>query len=320
MNSLANNPDELSRRRFLASAGILTAGIILSPWEVLAQGGSPVTTIIAEAAKSPITIQKLKTGFNVLEGSGGNILVFNGPEGKMMVDAGIDVSKAKIKQALASISPKHVEHLISTHWHFDHASGNNWVHETGANIISQAITKKHLSQSVRVVDWNYTFPPAPAGALPTTLFEKDYAMNMNGETLRLQHYGPAHTDCDIFVHFENADVIHVADTFWNGYYPFIDYSTGGSIKGMLKAAIANVNRVSASTIVVPGHGPVGNKAQLIEFRDMLAAITHNVETLKKQGKSLAETVAAKPTKAFDAKWNNFVIKSDLFTYLVYRGV
>jgi glyoxylase-like metal-dependent hydrolase (beta-lactamase superfamily II) len=120
--------------------------------------------------------------------------------------------------------------------------------------------------------------------------------------LALKYYPPAHTDSDISVHFTDADIIDVADTLWNGHFPFIDYSTGGSIDGMIRAAEANLAMVTDETIVVPGHGPIGNKSQLIEFRDMLVLVRDKVSTLKKEGKSLEEVVATKPTADYDAKW------------------
>jgi glyoxylase-like metal-dependent hydrolase (beta-lactamase superfamily II) len=225
-----------------------------------------------------------------------------------------------MKKVLAGISDQPVKYLINTHWHFDHASGNEWGHGSGATIIAHRNTKKNLTKTIRVEDWNYTFPAAPKGALPTVVFEQEHTMQMNGKTLKMQYYGPAHTDSDISVHFQNADVLHVADTWWNGHYPFIDFNTGGNIRGMQRAADANVKRVSDKTIIVPGHGPVGNKAQLIEYRDMLGEVTTKVEALKKQGLSLKEAVARKPIKAYDNKWGKFVINGDFFANLVYRSV
>jgi glyoxylase-like metal-dependent hydrolase (beta-lactamase superfamily II) len=137
----------------------------------------------------------------------------------------------------------------------------------------------------------------------------------------LKYYGPAHTDGDISVTFGEADILHAADTYWNGIYPFIDYSTGGGIDGMIAASDANLAATTDKTIIIPGHGnPVSNRAELKEFRDMLVAIRGSVAALKKQGRSRDETVAAKPTAAFDAKWGNFVIDPGFFTRLVYEGV
>jgi len=181
-------------------------------------------------------------------------------------------------------------------------------------------TKKHLSTSTRVEGWSYTFAPAPAEALPTTTFRDAHRLHHNDTSIALRFYGPAHTDSDISVVFEEADLIHVGDTWWNGFYPFIDYSTGGSIDGMIRATKRNLSVVTEKTIIIPGHGPVGNKAGLSEYYDMLVAICGNVSKLKKQGKSLTETIAAKPTAAYDAKWGQFLMTPAIFTKLVYSGV
>lgn len=160
-----------------------------------------------------------------------------------------------------------------------------------------------------------------SGAVPSEVFAQEHSLKLNGASLALKYYGPAHTDGDISVTFAEANVIHVGDTYWNGIYPFIDYSTGGSIDGMIAASNANLAAATNDTIIIPGHGrPVSNKAELQEFRDMLVAIRDNVAKLKKDGRSRDEAVAAKPTAAFDAKWGQFVIDPGFFTRLVYEGV
>jgi glyoxylase-like metal-dependent hydrolase (beta-lactamase superfamily II) len=281
---------------------------------------SPVITIRNAAASAQITVTKLRGNVSVLEGSGGNIAVLTGRDGKLLVDAGITASQSRITEALENLSADPVKHLINTHWHFDHTDGNEWLHSIGAEITAHENTRKHLAETTRVEDWDFTFPPAPAGALPTKVFTKDETLHLNGATLALKYYEPAHTDSDISVDFTDADILHCADTLWNGHYPFIDYSTGGSIDGMIRAAEANVARATDKTIVIPGHGPIGNKSQLIEFRDMLVAVRDKVAALKKQGRSLQEAIEAKPTADYDAKWGGFVIKGKNFTALVYQGV
>jgi len=156
--------------------------------------------------------------------------------------------------------------------------------------------------------------------LPTVLFQKDLTLDLNGTSIALEYYEPAHTDCDISVHFTDADVLHVADTWWNGIYPFIDYSSGGNIDGTIDATERNLSRTTDKTIIIPGHGPVGNKAQLTEYRDMLVAVREKVAALKEKGMSLDRVVAAKPTAPFDDKWGKFVTTPDAFTGLVYQGV
>jgi glyoxylase-like metal-dependent hydrolase (beta-lactamase superfamily II) len=315
----------LSRRRFClccvgGAAYAATAGW-LTPRQAFAEARGLVSLIKDSAAASPITTYKLRSNISVLEGSGGNIAVLTGPDGKVMVDAGIGVSRARLTQALAALGAEPITHLINTHWHFDHADGNEWLHSAGAKIIAQDNTRKHLSEIQRVEDWDYNFLPAAGGAIPSEVFAKDHSLKLNGASIGLRYYGPAHTDSDISVTFAEANVVHVGDTFWNGIYPFIDYSTGGSIDGMIAASDANLAAVTNDTIIIPGHGrPVSNKAELQAFRDMLVAIRDNVARLKQQGRTRDEAVAAKPTAAFDAIWGQFVIDPGFFTRLVYEGV
>ena len=279
-----------------------------------------VPTMINAASQAKIDVYPLRRNISVLEGSGGNIAVLTGKDGKLLIDAGFTDSKARIERALDSLSADPITQLINTHWHIDHTDGNAWLHAAGAAITAHENTKKHLATSTRVDGWSYTFPPAPAEALPTTTFRDAHRQHHNDTAFALQYFGPAHTDSDISVVFEEADVIHVGDTWWNGFYPFIDYSTGGSIDGMIRATKRNLSVVTGQTIIIPGHGPVGNKASLSEYYDMLVAIRGNVSTLKSQGKSLEETIAAKPTAAYDAKWGQFLMTPAIFTQLVYSGV
>lgn len=287
---------------------------------VVAQTVSPVIKINAEAARAEISVQKLRGNVTVLTGSGGNITVLTGADGKLMVDAGIAVSRAKLQAALDGIDAAPIKYLINTHWHWDHTDGNSWVHDQGATIIAQENTLKRVSATTRVEDWDFTFPALPVGGRPTITFKTSKKLSFDGEKIVIKGYGPGHTDSDVTVYFVNADVIALGDIFWNGVYPFIDESTGGSIDGAIRLANRALAQVTDKTIIVPGHGPVGNRAQLIEFRDMLVSIRDNVARLKRQGKTLDEVLAAKPTAAFDAKWGGFVIDPAFFTRLVYSSL
>ena len=308
------------RRVAHLSAGLTALSVILNSRPANAQAGSPVIKINNEAAASDVKTTPLRDGISMIEGSGGNFGVFTGPDGKFMVDAGIAVSKPKIIAALAKISPAPVKYVIDTHWHWDHTSGNAWLHDEGAIIVGTPNTVKHMSVETRVDDWDYTFPPSPAGGIPTEVLAKRKTYRFNGRTIVVAPIAPAHTDGDLYVYFKQADVLFAGDLFWNGLYPFIDNEQGGSIDGMIRADDAILGMTTDKTIIVPGHGPVGNRKQLIEFRGMLASIRKNVAALKTQGKSLAEAVASKPTAAYDEKWGRFVIGPDLFTKIVYDGL
>jgi glyoxylase-like metal-dependent hydrolase (beta-lactamase superfamily II) len=319
------NHTRFTRRGFcLCCVGATTfaaTGGWLTPREVYAQAQGIVDMIRSAAAKAPIEVHKLRGNVSVLEGSGGNVAVLTGPDGKVLIDAGITASRSRMLEAMGGLSRDPIRHLINTHWHFDHTDGNEWLNKEGATILAQENARKHLMSAQRVEDWDFNFPPSPPAALPTETVSSEKSLRLNNSTLLLKHRPNAHTDGDITVAFAEADIVHTGDIYWNGIYPFIDYSTGGSIDGTIAAVEAILASISGGTIVVPGHGqPMSNKAELQAYRDMLATIRANVAALKKQGRSLDDTVAAKPTAAFDAKWGQFVIGPAFFTKLVYEGV
>ena len=314
----------ITRRGFClccAAATLTATNGWLSPREAYALSRNIVDLIRDHAAKTPITVHKLRDNVSILEGSGGNIAVLTGPDGKVFIDAGITASRLRILEAVNRLSNDPIRHLINTHWHFDHADGNQWLNAEGAAILAHENTHKHLMAAQRVEDWDFNFPAPALAAVPTEVFSSDKTLRLNGITLALRHYEPAHTDSDISVTFSEADIFHAADTYWNGIYPFIDYSTGGNVEGMINAAEANLAATTDSTIVIPGHGkPISNKSELRAYRDMLVAIHGNVKKLKRQGRSLKEAIDAKPTAAYDEKWGQIVITPTLFTKLVYEGV
>ncbi|HWZ81545.1 MAG TPA: MBL fold metallo-hydrolase [Terriglobales bacterium] len=315
-NSVSN---KVSRRHFLISSGVAVAAACLAPPRLFAQQGL-VEIALKESGAAQITVQALRRNISVLLGPGGNIAVLTGPDGKLLVDAEVITARSNVAAALASINADPVKQLINTHWHFDHTGGNEWLHQAGASILAHENTRKRLSVDTRVEGWGYTFPAAPAGAIPTTVFQDEHTVHVNGSTLALKYYGPAHTDSDISVHFTEADVLHTGDMLWNRNYPFVDYSTGGSIDGQIRAAEANLAKVSATTIVIPGHGAVAAKPDLVLFRDVLVEAREKVAKLKKQGRTLEEVIAAKPTARYDAEWGQSFQSPKSFLTWVYQGV
>lgn len=314
----------LSNRPSRAGLGRLAFAFTLAATSLVAASASaesPVDKINAEAARANIAAQPLRGGITVLMGSGGNITVLNSAQGKLLVDAGIALSRRGLEPALQRIGPAPIKYVINTHWHWDHADGNEWIHTlSGATIVAHGKSLEHLSKTMRIDDWDHTFEPVPAAGRPTLLVDSRKTLRFGDESVLISSYAPSHTDGDLYVYFPKADVLATGDTWWNGLYPFIDYVGGGSIDGMIAATNENISHATDHTAIVPGHGPVGNRQQLIEYRDMLVAIRKNVADLKSQGKSLEETIAAKPTAAYDAIWGRAIIDPALFTSLVYRGV
>jgi len=317
----------ISRRSFLVASGLAASASLLVPHclfgqtaERLAQTRGLVQAARDGASAAKITVQPLRGNISVLLGAGGNIAVLSGRDGKLLIDAGFAGARPAISDALAGISADPIKHLINTHWHFDHTDGNEWLHAAGATILAHENTRKHLSNDTFVSGWDFTFAAAPTGAIPTKTFRTKQTVLLNGSTIELARYAPAHTDSDISVNFTEAEVFHTGDTWWNGYFPFIDYSTGGSIGGMIRATEANLAQVTSRMILIPGHGPVASKTELAQYRDLLVDVRNRVAALKKQGKPIEETIAAKPTAAYDATWGGGFMSPSVFTALVYEGV
>jgi glyoxylase-like metal-dependent hydrolase (beta-lactamase superfamily II) len=184
----------LSRRGFclccLGATTFAATGGWLTPREVFAQSRNIVDSIRASAADAAIKIHKLRNNVSMLEGSGGNIGVLTGPDGKILIDAGITASRPRILEALLSLDKGPIRYVINTHWHFDHADGNEWLQKEGATILAHENTRKHLASATRVDDWNFNFPSSPAGAIPSEVFANDRLLKSNGETLVMKYYGP----------------------------------------------------------------------------------------------------------------------------------
>ena len=315
--------ERISRRSFLHDALIAATITQFFPgWEhtLLAQDIPDVAHIRGDGRSAKVTTLALRRNLSVLSGVGGNIIVLPGSDGKVLVDAGYATSQRQIAEALTSISSEPPRHLIDTHWHFDHTDGNGWLNAAGATIIAHENTRKRLSTRQEIPAFHGIFPPSPAGALPTVVFSSEQTFGFNGEKIRLQHYAPAHSDSDISVRFVEADVLHTGDTWFNGFYPFIDYHNGGTLDGMLAASARNLSSVDDRTIIVPGHGPVGDRRSLAEYDGMIRTVREKVAVLKKQGRSVSETVAAKPSEKFDQKWGGGWIGPKTFVELVYTGV
>ena len=303
--------------RLLVAAAVL---LLLSTSGNRVFAESPVNLINAEAAKADITSQPVRGEVSVVMGSGGNIAVLSNGAGKFIVDSGIALSRPRLDEVIDGLGSGKPKFLVNTHWHWDHTDGNAGLNAKGAVIIAHPNTLKHVTATITVPDWQHTFAPLPAAGRPTSLVASERTIEFGGESVAIKHYGAAHTDGDLYVYFDKADVLVTGDIYWNGIYPFIDTVAGGNINGMIRATELNLGRITDKTLIIPGHGAVARRSDLQEYHDMLVAIRDAVAALKKQGKSLDEVIAAKPTAAFDAKWGQFVIDPKFFTRLVYRGV
>jgi cyclase len=318
----------LSRRELLRSTGLI-AGTALAwrctPDVLWAQAQAPskeqavaaLAAARAEMAKTPITRTKLADNLELLQGPGGNVTVLHGADGLVLVDNFIRGAWPALKTTLDAIGGA-VKVGIDTHWHFDHADNNASVRQAGGTIVGHVNTKKRLSEPHDILGMH--FDPEPAEALPTITFKDSHQLKANGEDVVLQAFPPSHTDTDIIAVFNKVNVVQLGDLFFNGFYPFIDLSTGGSIGGMIDAAQRALGIVDAKTRIVPGHGPMGDRAALQRYYAVLSKVRDNVGKLKAAGKSLADTQAAKPNAEFDAQWGGGFMNPDNFVAIVYNSL
>ncbi len=267
-----------------------------------------------------ISTTKVASGVYMLMGAGGNIGVSTGEDGVFLIDDQFAPLTGKIKTAIAKFSDKPVRFVLNTHWHFDHTGGNENLGKEGVTIVAHDNVRKTMSVDQTISAFNKTIPAASKVALPSITFNDTATFHMNDETVKIIHHPRSHTDGDSFVYFEKANVIHSGDTFFNGFYPFIDAEHGGTIDGMIKAADAMLSLSNAETKIIPGHGPLATPKDLEAFRDMLKGIRDVISPMIAAGKTKEEIIAAKPTGDFDATWGGGFLNPDAFAGIAYEAL
>ena len=255
----------------------------------------------------------------MLEGQGGNITVAVATDGIIMVDGQFAPLHDKIKAAIAVISNLPIRYLINTHYHGDHTGGNESFAKDGAIIVAQIHVKNRLAAGTTNGLTGAKTPPAPQGALPSDTYTNFSKIRLRGRVADLKHIENAHTDGDTYVWFKTANLLSTGDTFTNGRYPNIDFANGGNIRGMIAATDIYLKLANAKTRIVPGHGPLADKAALMEYRAMLVTARDRIEKLVNEGKSEAEVVAAKPLVDLDASWADNEKAAQDYTRMVYNS-
>ena len=269
-----------------------------------------------------VEVQTLPVSENVymLTGSGGNIGLSVGDDGAFVVDDQYAPLTEKILAAIGERTDEPVRFVVNTHWHGDHTGGNENMGEAGALIVAHENVRARMSVEQFNEIWNRTTPPSPEGALPVITFTEAVTFHWNGDTIHVVHVGPAHTDGDAIIHFADANVVHMGDTFFNGMYPFIDTSSGGTLDGTIAAADRVLAMADDATKIIPGHGPLGTKADLQAYRDMLADVRSRMQALIDEGKTKEEIVADRPTADLDATWGGGFMQPDVWTGIVYDAM
>ena len=271
---------------------------------------------------SQVTVKVVPVAANVymLEGMGGNIGLSVGKDDAFIIDDQYAPLSEKIKAAVATVTPKPVRFVINTHWHFDHVGGNEAMAGSGAIIFAHENTRRRMSTEQFIQAFNMKVPASPTAALPVITFSDTITFYTNDDTVRTFHVANAHTDGDAIIFFIRANVVHMGDTFFNGRYPLIDVSSGGSLHGMIAAANQGLAMTNAETRFIPGHGPLATRADLVRYRDMLVTVRDRVGKLIAQHRTLKQILDAKLLADLDAKWGNGNIKADQFLTIIYGSL
>ena len=300
----------------LSFLALLVAGLlVVGSWRARAQMMDP--------AKVTLKTTAVAGGVSMIEGAngfaGGNVAVTVGDDGLFVVDDEIQPMTPKLKVALAALSKKPVRFVVNTHWHADHTGGNPAMAAVGAVIVAQDNVRKRLSvdQVLNFMGKSMTTLALPPAALPVITFIDDVTLHLNGDEIHVIHLPPAHTDGDSIVHFKKANVIHTGDTVTSGY-PLVDIDSGGTFEGFIAAADRILALADDATRIIPGHGPLMTKADLVAYRQMLIAARDRIGKLMAAKETVDEIKAANPMAEFDAKWGQGFIKSDFLIEEVYK--
>ena len=267
-------------------------------------------------SKVQIKATKLSNNFSMLEGQGGQIGVLHGPDGILMVDTQFAPLTEKIVAAVKQISASPMKFALNTHVHGDHSGGNENLQKLGVTVMTRDELRNSLAHPPNDAK-GQPGTPAPQGALPLITYSGKVTFHMNGETAEAIPIIAAHTSGDTLVRFVNNDILMTGDFYRSVGYPFVDRANGGSLKGIVEGLGAVIGMAGPSTKILPGHGPIVDRAAVTAHRDMLLVVRDKVAPMVKQGKTLQEVIAAKPTAEFDAKVTDGASTSERFVTWLY---
>ena len=259
-------------------------------------------------------------GVYMFQGRGGNIGVSVGEDGVVLIDDQYAPVTDKIRQAVGRVSDQVIRFVLNTHWHGDHTGGNENFGKAGVLIVAHDNVRERMSVEHFIERWDRTIPASPEEALPVVTFTDAVTFHLNDEEIHAFHVSSAHTDGDSIIHFRRANVLHMGDVYFNGTYPYIDVYSGGSIDGMIAAVDGVLELVGPQTKIIPGHGPLSGREELLAYREMLSGVRARIASMIEAGQGLEEITAAKPTAELDEKWAHGFIKPDVFVSIVHESL
>jgi len=264
-----------------------------------------------------IKTHEVAEGIHMLEGAGGNIGIFAGDDGVLMIDGQFSDLSEKIKAAINEISNHPVKYLVNTHWHGDHTGGNANFAKDGATIIANHEVRKRLTAD-QVRPFGRTTPAADTLAWPTISFGEDLEIHMNGESVQLMHVHNAHTDGDSFVYFPKANVLHMGDCFFKDRFPYIDLEMGGSVAGAIAAIEAAMMIIDEETMIIPGHGSMANKEDLRRYLAMINTTRDRVNNVTSEDTKLEDLDVESLTEGYK-DWGGGFIDGEKWIGTLFRG-
>jgi glyoxylase-like metal-dependent hydrolase (beta-lactamase superfamily II) len=290
---------------------------------VVAYAQTPASsTVSSPQPATDLRVQVVRPGLHVIAGAGGNVVVWSGADGVVLVDTGLATSAAALVEAVTRISAAPVKFVINTNGHVDHAGGNEAFARKGAVIIGLESAREQGGRDSAAPAGNGDESAAAPAAPPVLTTTDTLALHLNGDRLDMTHVADSHTSSDMVVRWNDADVIALGDIYWSGQYPYIDVESGGSLAGMVAAVEGALARSNARTVVIPGHGAVSNRAELAAYRDMLVAVGRKVREAVEKGMGIEEILGEKPAAEFDAKFgrSGAIVAPEEFVRSVYRDL
>lgn len=272
------------------------------------------------AAEGIETIQAKDNLYVLVSPHGGNVTVSVGEDGTFLIDDQLATRSEIIQTAAKEINNQDIKFILNTHYHFDHSGNNEFFGEKDAIIVAHDNVRQRLSTRQFITYFKREMRPMARVGLPTVTFADNMTLHYNNDDIRFIHTPAAHTDGDVIAHFTQINVIVGGDLLFNGFYPFIDSEHGGSIKGLIAGVDVMLVIANSDTVIIPGHGAIMNKGDLQAYRDMLATISADIETAINAGKTLEQTIADKPTAAFDKKLGGGIIPPDAFVTTLYNSL
>jgi cyclase len=270
---------------------------------VAAPAGAQLANLDEALRTTPITTQQLGENFHVLFGVGGNIIVSIGANGTLIVDDQFPQMVPKYKATIGELGGGAVNFAINTHWHFDHADGNQVLGPEGTWLVAHETSRQMMTKNnvINLVSSQREQPAYAETALPVLTYDDRMRFHFNGERIDLVHFGPAHTTGDTAVIFRQHKVVHMGDVYNNAGYPFIDVDNGGSLNGVIEFCSKVLAEIDSTYMVVPGHGPVADAQALTDYVAMLTTIRDRRNALIASGATLKQVEAARPTSDWDER-------------------